>query len=81
MSDVTEAPKPEVTRNGILSMQVCVPAGWTDEQVEHFANKENPAGTSGGWGIRKEGDKWLSGCPERVQCEQRAGCVHIMLDC
>lgn len=24
---------PEVTRRGILGMQVCVPADWTDDQV------------------------------------------------
>lgn len=70
----------EITREGPLAMQVCVPEEWTDEQVVGFAEKENPCGTTHGWGIRKQGDKNLNGCNERVHCESREGYVHIMLD-
>lgn len=73
--------KPEITRSGLFSMQVCVPDKFTDEQATEFANTENPAGTSNGWGIRREGDEALSGCAERVNCSDRNGCVHIMFDC
>ena len=73
--------QPEVTRFGILDMQVCVPEQFTDEQVIAFANEANPTGVSNGWVIRRQGDKFLSGCDERVPCQDRAGCVHIMLDC
>lgn len=61
-------------------MQVCVPEGWTDVQVEDFANKENYCGTKSGWRIRREGSKLLDGTPERNPCYERKGFVHITLD-
>lgn len=69
-----------VTRRGMLDCQVCVPKDWSDDQVKSFADKANPCGTECGWSIRREGDKALSGDPERVPCEQRDGFIHIMLD-
>jgi hypothetical protein len=72
--------KPEVTREGLLDMQVCVPEDWIDSQVEEFANKENCCGTMSGWRIRKEGSELLDGSPERNPCAERKGCVHITLD-
>ena len=76
----SESVSAEVTRCSALSMQVCVPADWDDEQVKLFAERENPCGTSNGWFIRKEGNKDLSGYPERNPCVERDGHVHIMLD-
>jgi hypothetical protein len=73
--------KPQVTRTGLLDMQVCIPEEWTDEQVKEFADRENMAGTENGWIIRREGDKALAGQPERCKCSDREGYVHIMLDC
>ena len=76
--------KPEVTKTSALSMQVCVPEEWTDDQVTAFANERNPAGTTLGWGIRRAGDPALGGDPERVSCsgaDSRSGYVHVMLDC
>ena len=70
----------QVTRQGILDMQVCVPTNWNDEQVIAFAEAENCCGTTGGWQIRREGDKFLGGAPERRPCRDREGFVHIMLD-
>ena len=70
----------EITRRGVLDMQVCVPTDWTDQQVIAFAEEKNTAGTSNGWFIRKEGDELLAGMPERVPCEDRDGHVHIMVD-
>jgi len=72
--------KAEVTRTGLLDMQVCVPKEWTDERVLEFAEAENPCGTTLGWVVRKEGDKYLSGMPERNQCTKHADHVHIMLN-
>lgn len=72
--------KPEITRQGIFDMQVCVPKDWTDKQVINFANSENPSGLSHGWRIKKEGHEDLKGDPERVQCDQRQEFVHIMLE-
>lgn len=78
--DNTLKEEPMVTKLRVLDMQVCVPADWTDEQVEEFANRENLCGTSHGWGIRKQGDRFLAGSDERVPCSARPGFVHIMLD-
>lgn len=72
--------KPQVTRRGLLDMQVCVPQEWTDEQVKEFADRENICGTENGWVIRKDGDYTLFGDMERVNCDSRKGFVHIMLD-
>lgn len=70
----------EVTKIWCLSMQVCVPENWTDEEVIAFAEKENPCGTENGWFIRKQGHELLAGADERVVCTGRTGHVHIMLD-
>jgi hypothetical protein len=72
---------PEITKRGALNMQVCVPENWTDNQVEYFANTQNPAGTTNGWHIQKQGHELLEGADERVSCIQRKGFVHIMLAC
>lgn len=71
----------EVTGRGLLDMQVCVPEGWTDYQVIQFAESQNPAGTTSGWQIRREGNELLAGCPERAACEKRTGHVHIVVEC
>jgi hypothetical protein len=70
-----------VLRAGVFSMQVCVPKGWTDKQVEEFANEENPTGTSSDWKIRRQGDPALHGTDERVQWSGDGNLVHIVLDC
>jgi len=69
-----------VSYYGVLDMQVCVPADWTDEQVVEFANASNPCGTEAGWHIRREGSDLILGDPERGPCNEVAGKVHIMLD-
>lgn len=81
MANTIENEKPMVTRNTLLSCQVCVPRDWTDKQASDFVNGSNPAGTSNGWLMRRNGDEALAGADERVRCEGRAGFVHIMFDC
>jgi hypothetical protein len=70
----------EITKNGALDMQVCIPSRWTNKQIVDFANRSNLCGTAGGWHIRKNGDPLLNGDPERQPCLQRKGHVHVMLD-
>ena len=70
---------PQITRRGMLDMQVCVPSDWTDEQVAKFAEVNNPCGTTGGWGVRRS-ERLLNGDPVRQPCSQRDGFVHITLD-
>ena len=72
--------KPTVTKTSALSMQVCVPEVWEDEQAKTFADTENECGTQHGWQIRKEGSERLAGDPERRACADREGFVHIILD-
>lgn len=69
-----------ITKRGLLDCQVCVPVGWTNAQVNEFAERENPCGTEHGWQIRRYGDSALKGALERVKCEANPGYVHIMLD-
>lgn len=73
--------KAEITKQGVCSMQVCVPKDWSDDQVTEFANTENPTGIDSQWQIRREGDELLAGQSERVVCSQDSDKVHIMLDC
>lgn len=68
-----------VTVAKALAMQVCVPKDFTEEQIVAFAELENPAGTSHGWHVARKGDTALAGCEERVQCEERGDCVHVVL--
>jgi hypothetical protein len=67
-------------RRGALSVQVCVPADWTDEQIKGFADRDTLCGTASGWFIRREGDRALAGDPERQQCATLEDHVHVMLD-
>ena len=71
---------PQVTRITALSMQVCVPTNYTDDQVKEFADRANGCGTETGWCIRKHGHRLLGGAPERQPCAERKYYVHIMLD-
>lgn len=72
--------QPAITRHGILDCQVCVPESWTDDQAKEFVDDLNPTGLATGWSMRKTGDKYLAGAPERCPCEERKGFVHIMFD-
>lgn len=67
--------KPQVTKNGFVCMQVCVPAAWNDDEIREFANRENLCGTTNGWVV--------SGREEvtPVPCEGRDGFKHVILDC
>ena len=72
----------QVTRGGVLDMQVCCPSNWTDEQIVEFANRENPAGTQNGWSITRAGATVLNGDKERVPCVGGpANSIHVMLHC
>ncbi len=69
--------KPMVTRISLGSMQVCVPIGWSDEQIVEYVNRESPSGMKSGWTVRYVRDR----TPFRVPCKERPGCVHVVLDC
>ena len=73
--------EPEITKQGLLNMQVCVHKDFTDKQVHDFAEQMNPCDTQHGWAITKQGHELLSGDNERVACCERKDFVHIMLHC
>jgi hypothetical protein len=68
---------PEVVRFSLLNIQVCVPADYTDEQVEEFANRNHPTGIDSPWKITEQ----LGDDPTRNPCSEREGMVHIVLEC
>ena len=73
-------PTPAIVKHGLLSLQVCVPADWTDAQIVEFANAAQPCGTTLGWSICRAGDPALGGDPERAACLEHDAHVHVMLD-
>ena len=72
--------EPHVLTVRALSMNVCVPVTYTDEEVERFANRKVWCGTENGWKVVKKGNVALAGDEERVQCELRPGFVHMVLN-
>ena len=70
----------QVTRYGMLDMQICIPEAWDDAQALTFAEQTYPCGTTNGWTIRRQGDPALGGDDERVPCEGRPACMHLILD-
>jgi len=69
---------PQVIQIGVLDMAVCVPEGWTDDQIVAFA-RQTPCGTSGGWQIHRHKDG-ETGAREQVPCRERPGYIHVLLD-
>lgn len=65
---------PEIVRQSLLWIQVCVPETFTDAEVEDFANTTHPTGISSQWQIQQ-----LE--PVRCKCEERQGCSHLVLVC
>ncbi len=62
----------------MFAMQVCVPGLYTDDQVEEFANTENPCGTEYGWKIRRGDSEELG--DERCACDNDPENSHITLE-
>jgi len=81
MRTLSRPPRPEVTRTGFCSLQVCVPKSYTDKQATDFANQSHPTGINSKWVMRKEGNPDLQDDPERQQCQGRSDFCHIMFDC
>jgi hypothetical protein len=72
---------PEVVRTALCTMQVCVPEAFTNAQVEQFANSNSPTGIATPWVVVAQGEPPLNGDNERVPCEKREGCCHLLLVC
>ncbi len=68
----------------LFTMQVCAVEGATDEEILMVCNRENPAGTTGGWGevIREPSGEFTqpaSSAP--VPCDDMPGRVHYLVQC
>ena len=73
-----EGPVPEVVRNMIFALQLCVPKDWTDEAIIEFGNFEAPGAT---WVIRRTEEYKDAGNDdlERMPCEDKDDFVHVVL--
>lgn len=76
-----DKPQPSIIRTSLLTIQVCIPETWNDEQIIEYVNTTYPSGTKNGWMIVKEGDDLLAGHNERVRCSQYSNYVHVLLTC
>ena len=45
---------PQVIRYTLFNIQVCVPKTFSDSEVEEFAERKCPCGTTKGWTIRRD---------------------------
>lgn len=68
-----------ILKAGLLSMQVCVPSTWTDDETVAWAEREQPCGTTLKWQIARDGDSCLGGDPARVTCADDPEMVHVVL--
>jgi hypothetical protein len=61
---------------GICHMQVCAIADVTDEEILEVCNRENPSGTTAGWGkVIREGDG------KHRQCSDYPDRMHFLVEC
>lgn len=74
MSNHSDDRAPQIIQNKILSLQLCVPIEWTDQQAIDFAEQQSPCGTSAGWQIARKAYP-----AERVRCRDRDGFIHIVV--
>ena len=70
----------EVYSAGILHCSVCVPKGWTTEQIEDFVNMDNPILGTCIWEI-SEDKEFITGEPNPCQCKDNNGKSHYLMVC
>jgi len=64
---------------GICYMQVCAVLDATDEEILAVANRENPAGTTGGWmEVLRAPTEHAAG---PTTCADDPGRLHLLLAC
>lgn len=74
-----------VTRSmvGLVFMQVCATADATDEEILEVCNRENPSGTTNGWGTvcrnTEPDDFWGNTMP--VVCKDNPERLHFLVAC
>lgn len=76
----TDISKGQVVAKKLLSMMLCVPSGWTDTQVEAFAESQDSAGTLQGWRVTQDGSSVIGGAKSRVACREDSRRVHVVVE-
>jgi hypothetical protein len=70
---------------GLIAMQVCAISDATDQEILDVCNRENPAGTTNGWGrvVRSvEPDEWaVNETSLPVPCGDDATRTHFLVTC
>lgn len=66
---------------GICHMQVCAASDATDEEILEVCNRENPSGTTNGWGIVHRADHETWGTIAPVACADNPDRLHIIVGC
>lgn len=68
---------------GICHMQVCAAKDATDEEILAICNRENPSGTTNGWGhvVRSAEPDSMFKTPGPVQCDDDPERLHILVAC
>lgn len=74
MTETDQSAPPNVLRETVFTLQVCVPKSMTDDEVEQHFERVRPAGTAHGWRISANAE------PRCAQCLQYAGNVHFVLE-
>ncbi len=76
-----------VTREmiGVCWMSICAVDDATDEEILEVCNRENPSGTTGGWGrVIREKTEFSSLENENIRpvpCSQEQGRTHFIISC
>lgn len=67
-----------ISQKWYLSMALCVPTHWTNQQVEHFAEEIDGRF---GWRVRPdESPVWNNDGIRRFSCPEKRGYVHLIVD-
>lgn len=70
---------PEVLKNKIFYIQLCVHKSWTDQQVLDYAEEHAPCGIETGWIIHRSGVCKDNLPIDTVPCDIKPEFVHVLL--
>lgn len=71
---IKQAQQPEVLRHNFISMQLCVPKEWSEEEILRFAREQCPVR----WEIVTDGpDPTYVSCPEKSEHKHVVLCMMV----
>ena len=77
-------PRVEVSRPiiGAYGMQVCAVKDATDDEILEVCNRDNPSGTTNGWGrVYRSDCRESGGFDGPVQCGNNPDRLHFLVSC